>query len=190
MKKELLIAALGISVTGALDAATRQEVEALLDKIAQSPVPKNLSDGASCYSRVFPPERIEYVCPVCETKTLYKWEESKIHTIETSVLIHYELSFYRKQCETLRKLGWEVKLDESFLCSKCRKPDRPEELFLEVTIDGKTTRTKLEDYDLNKLIAFAEKKLVWGNDTGGTEPLKDALPRIRELLGMPEEKSK
>ena len=57
-----------------------------------------------------------------------------------------------------------------------------------VTIDGKTTRTVLKPYDLEKLVAFAKKKLKWEAARGKEYPLKDALPRIRELLGVANEK--
>ena len=187
MKKELLIAALGIGVSGALDAATQQEVERLLAKIAKSPAPKNLLPGACCYEPAGVTDRMEYVCPVCGTKTLYHLS-SEESLWKRQSLVDSELNSYRKHCATLRKLGWKVKLDETFLCSKCRKAEQPEELFLEVTIDGKTTRSKLEYGDLEKLVAFAEKKLVWPTNYGATMPLKDELPRIRELLGIPEEK--
>jgi len=181
MKKELLIAALGIGFTGALDAATQQEIEQLLNKLAKTPV-RNQARGAYCYAPMSPPpNRITYVCPVCGTKTLYvrKKENSSVENLHT----------YRERCETLRKLGWEVKLDESFLCSKCRDPRQEQYFFIEVTIDGKTTRTKMYGYDLNMLVAFAEKKLYW-QDYGPEKPLKPELPRLRKLLGVSEKEQK
>ena len=180
MRKELLIAALGIGVSGTLDAATRQEVDRLLDKIAKSPPPENLSFGAMCYATIGPPMREEYVCPVCGTKTLYTSKEERKGFYE---IVH--VFSYREQCETLRKLGWDVKLDESFLCSKCRKPEQSKDFFIVVTIDGKTTRTKMQRDDLTKLIAFAKKERVWKTRQDMEIPLKKELPRIRELLGMP-----
>ena len=185
MRKELLIAALGISISGTLHAATRQEVDKLLDKLSKRPIPKNLSLGASCYVTAVTPERQEYVCPVCGTKTFYSREEE--HSRQSHYVIYNLLRKYRKDCEELRNLNWDVTLDETFLCSKCSKPDQPQEFILSVTIDGKTARTKMESNDLQKLIAFAKKRLTWKNDQDDEFPLKKELPRIRKLLGIPAE---
>jgi len=185
MKKELLIAALGIGVSGTLDAATRQEVDALLAKIAKTPAPTNLMPGASCYKEAMPPKRAEYVCPDCGKKTLYTDDENQWTPWH---LIHRELAKHRRNRDTLRDLGWDVKLDETALCAKCRKSGKSRDLFIEITIDGKTTRTELKNHDLDQLLAFAEKRLVWRGTYGEEHPLKPELPRIRELLGTPEEK--
>jgi len=89
-----------------------------------------------------------------------------------------------------RRYDWDVKLDESFLCWKCRKPDQAQDFFLEVTIDGKTTRSRLRDGDLKMLYAFAEGKLVWEeSDQHRTMvyPLQPELLRLCELLGVDED---
>jgi len=106
MKKELLIAALGIGVSGTLDAATQQEVDTLLAKIAKSPPPKTSrppSPEASCYSVAAPPERTEYVCPACGTKTLYSFKEEHANYGRCT-----EVHAYRAKCEKLLRLGWDV----------------------------------------------------------------------------------
>ena len=185
MKKELLIAALGIGVSGTLGAATRQEVDTLLAKIAKTPAPKNLMPGASCYKQAMPSKRAEYVCPECGKKTLYTDDEKQWTPWH---LLHRELASHRRNRDTLRELGWDIKLDETSLCAKCCKTGaRPGDLFIEITIDAKTTRTELQSDDLAKLAAFAQKKLVWrGIHYGEERPLKPELPRIRELLGLPD----
>ena len=131
-----------------------------------------------------PPDRAEYVCPVCGTKTLYVREGD--HSWRHWFVIHSALSKYRKHCEELRELGWDVTLDESFLCSKCRKPKEPQDLVLVVTIDKKATRTQYESDDLEKLVAFAKKKRTWKTAQDRERPLKDELPRLRKLLGVSE----
>jgi len=183
MKKELLIAALGIGFTGALDAATQREVDRLLAKLAKTPAPGILAIGADCYMMALPPERTEYVCPECGTKTLYSQSEQNAYCGAL-----YSEKEYNAQCKKLRSLGWNVKLDSTFLCSKCRKPDQPKQFFIEVTIDKKTTRTKIQGDDLPKLIAFAEGKTVWSGRFETGTYLKYELPRLRELLGKPAKK--
>jgi len=189
MKKELLIAALGIGFTGALDAATRREVEAMLAEIAKAPAPKaqgTMRDGfVSCYVVMGPPERLEYVCPICGEKTLHARGDGD-YDKRIAAVFGLSGNGYRKQCERLRVLGWKVKLDESFLCAKCRNPEQPEDFFLEITIDKKVTRTRMKDGDLDTLVALAEKKrgfLVMRS-------FKEELPRLRELLGVSEKEQK
>jgi len=189
MRKELLIAALGIGFTGALDAATRQEVDALLKKIAKTRAPDARSMIAMCYVSGVPAVREEYICPACGTKTLHA--VSDFAKINRSAPTWYVIR-HRNACKALNWLGWDVKLDESFLCSKCCKPNQPKEFFIEVTIDGKTTRSKIEPHDLTKLLAFASGELIWREMIAQTQvtiehPLKPELPRIRKLLGVSEE---
>jgi len=189
MKKELLIAALGIGFSGTLDAVTRKEVERLIDKIAKTPVsPTHEYQGypppVTCYLPSISRGReekapIKYICIECGTKTLYAFEKENA----TANYIVSNINNYRNHCETLRKLGWDVKLDESSLCSKCRKYEHSDELFLNVSIDNKTINSQLLSYDLDILVAFAEKKLYWKN-ISGDHPLNDEISRICTLLGI------
>jgi len=206
VKKELLIAALGIGVSGTLDATTRQEVEALLDEVAKRQITektvRDLDDAyknahknmlamtASCYWGGPQVVRAEYNCPVCSEKTIHSTRERVSGDVKDAKEIEFPFLKYRRQCEELRSLDWDVTLDSTFLCSKCRKPNQPEEFFIEVTIDGKTTRTKMDENDLGRLIAFARKDEIWTGKYGEGKPIKNSLPRIHKLLGVSEEKQK
>jgi hypothetical protein len=78
----------------------------------------------------------------------------------------------------------DAKLDESYLCSKCKK-EGESALFLEVTINKRVVRNALVDVnDLRKLIAFVQGNLVWKGEQDREFPLKPELPRIRQLLGV------
>ena len=192
MKKELLIAALGIGFTGALDAATQRDVEKRLAKIAKTQVPETRTYFANCYYMGIPTVRGEYVCPACGTKTLYAVSDFDKRNYSAPT---WHVVKHRYRCKALREMGWDVMLDESFLCSKCRKPSQPKEFFIEVTIDGKTTRSKIEPHDLTKLLAFACKELIWREMIERTQectvhPLKPELLRLCELLGVSEEEPK
>jgi hypothetical protein len=201
MKKELLLAAMGISSftpgcmpTGTEDptlanslpagqvASKKIDVDRLLKRLAEKPVPQELKMGAMCYEMASSPQRAEYVCPACGNKTIYAlnqltggWEAPAL-----------SVTYYRKDVEQLNKLGLVSKLDETFLCSACKK-EGVSGLFLEVTVKGRAVRTALQGQgDLRILIAFVQGDLVWKDTQDEEHPLKSELPRIKQLLGVTE----
>ena len=91
----------------------RDELNAMLDKLAASPEPKvRQGPGAMCYSPAMPrPEVFEYVCKKCGTHTVY---------LKNTLRIGSVLARYREEAASLRALGLDIVLDESVLCSKCR----------------------------------------------------------------------
>ena len=107
----------GVAVLSALAAEgknfDRDELNAMLDKLAASPEPKvRQGPGAMCYSPAMPrPEVFEYVCKKCGTHTVY---------LKNTLRIGSVLARYREEAASLRALGLDIVLDESVLCSKCR----------------------------------------------------------------------
>lgn len=91
----------------------RDELNAMLDKLAASPEPKvRRGPQATCYSVAMPrPEVFEYVCKKCGTHTVYQ---------KNTLRIGNALARYRAEAASLRALGLDIVLDESALCSKCR----------------------------------------------------------------------
>jgi hypothetical protein len=201
MKKELLLAAMGVAslVPGCVKtggegmvttdpqpngevAAKKVDIDRLLKRLAEKPAPQELKMGAMCYKMAEPPDRAEYVCPSCATKTIHaiprdfgRWDDPPL-----------SIQNYRKYVAQLAKLGLDAKLDESSLCSKCKKEGEAS-LFLEVNIKGQKVRNALKDQnDLRKLIAFLQGDLVWKGAQDGEAPLKPELPRIKQLLGVKE----
>jgi len=138
-----------------------------------------------CYIGGASPNRTEYVCPVCGTKTLYTKEDEKKFFSKDPMVVN--IGTYRWQCNMLRELGWDVNLDESLLRSVCCKPEERKRLFLEITLDGKTTRSELRNGDLTMLLAFAENKLAWMSNDQLELPLQPELLRLCELLGVDED---
>lgn len=201
MKKELLVAAMGIaSLTPGCDktgnesasttdlqkkgevSATKPDIDKLLKRLAEKPVPTELNLGAMCYAMALPPERAEYVCKVCGTKTIHSTKQNRLAGGWDSPAL--SVKYYRTYIEELKKLGLDAKLDESFLCSKCKKEGQSS-LFLEVTIKNHVVRNGLVDMnDLRKLKAFVQGNLVWKGERDEEFPLKPELPRIRQLLGV------
>jgi DNA-directed RNA polymerase subunit RPC12/RpoP len=201
MKKELLLAAMGLASltpgcvkTGSESAsttdpqlkgevaATKPDIDKLLKRLADKPVPTELNLGAMCYKMAMPPDRAEYVCTACGAKTIHSTKENLLSGGWDSPAL--SVKYYRTYIEELKKLGLDAKLDESFLCSKCKKEGQSS-LFLEVTIKNRVVRSALVDInDLSKLIAFVQGNLVWKGERDEDFPLKPELPRIRQLLGI------
>jgi DNA-directed RNA polymerase subunit RPC12/RpoP len=201
MKKELLLAAMGLSALtpgcvntsgeNSLNAdpqlkgevsASKPDIDKLLKRLAEKPVPAELNLGAMCYKMAMPPDRAEYVCIVCGTKTIHSTTQNSLSGGWDSPVL--SIQNYRTAIAQLRKLGLDTKLDESSLCSKCKK-EGESALFLEVTINKRVVRNALVDVnDLRKLIAFVHGNLVWKGEQDREFPLKPELPRIRTLLGV------
>jgi len=186
LSKQALIA-LGITGAGMLpDGALAQEhLDKMLAQVAETPSTSEMDPGAMCYEIAFPPARIDYVCPLCKSKTLHeKWENTE--RVE-------EMDRYRKQVKRIKELGADVALDETDFCSQCRRDKDSDKLNLYILVwtDKRALRTQLEENDLKKVIAFLEKKNVWNSSynctsegCGCEKPLKDELPRIRKILGL------
>jgi hypothetical protein len=92
---------------------SREELNAMLDKLAASPEPKSaMLMMASCYVRVMPrPAGFEYVCKKCGTHTVYPKNEKQMANV---------LARRRDEATSLRALGLDISVDESVLCQKCR----------------------------------------------------------------------
>jgi len=180
LSKQALIA-LGITSAGVLpDGALAQEhLDRMLAQVAETPSTSTTEIGAMCYVIMMPLERMDYVCPLCKTKTHHEsenWGEPK-----------WQVEKYRKQMKHVKELGAEAALDETDLCSQCRRDKDTDtnaaNLYILVWVDKRVVRTQLKKHDLTKVIAFLEKKDVW-LDGEDEYPLKGSLPRIRTILGL------
>ena len=106
----------GVAVLSALAAEgkdfDRDELNAMLDKLAASPVPKvRRGPTATCYSIAIPrPEVFEHVCKKCGNHTVYPKNRERMER---------KLARYREEAASLRALGLNIMLDESALCAKC-----------------------------------------------------------------------
>ena len=93
----------------------REELNAMLDKLAASPEPKvRRGPQATCYSMAMPrPVECIYKCPKCGAVTKY----FNAHFNNT-------LAFYRDGAVQLKGMGLDISLDESSLCHVCT-PGKP-----------------------------------------------------------------
>ena len=167
--------------------ASNAEIERMLQKIETSPAPPVTKMGAMCYDISLPPPVTEYVCPVCGEKTLYPLAENRW---ETPVNGLEELRGMQIQVnKQARRRDVSVTLDERQFCRKCM-PDFtnvPQTVLVVKLPDGHEQRT--DRFSMNDILMlkdfFAGKRLTTGINDAET-PLKDELPRLRELLGLQE----
>ena len=104
----------GVAVLSALAAEgknfDREELNAMLDKLAASPEPKVRRGAiAACYVMMARYEAFDYVCKKCGTHTVYPEFNQFVNP----------LARYRDGVARLRALGLDIVLDESVLCRKC-----------------------------------------------------------------------
>jgi hypothetical protein len=110
----------GVAVLSALAAEgkdfSREELNAMLDKLAASPMPKvRTGPSAMCYSPC--PTKVggfECICRKCGTHTVYPKNYSDMKN---------KLARYRDGAASLRALGLDITLDETVLCSKCKSAE-------------------------------------------------------------------
>jgi len=188
LSKQALIA-LGITGAGVLGcvhtelegALTREQLDKMLEETAKKKVKKTEPIFACCYIPCCPPGRIDYICPFCKTKTHHA-ERENIKYVE-------DVDWYRQEMKCIKELNLDAALDETDLCSQCRrdKDTNATNLYILVWVDKQVVRTPLKKHDLTKIIAFLEKKDVWVGECDATYPLKDELPRIRAILGLEED---
>ena len=113
MKTEIGV---GAAVLAALAAEgkdfDRAELNAMLDKLAASPEPKEKrGPTAMCYSMALPERKaFDYSCRKCGMRTHYP---------ENDEGLGEELAFYRDGAAKLRGMGLGIALDESALCRHC-----------------------------------------------------------------------
>lgn len=157
---------------------SRTQIKNRLSQLKAKPEPKPKM-GAMCYKMAAPPERAEYVCPTCGEKTLYRSDMAQF--------IERSLDACRRKFEHLKEIdGTAFLLDESRLCHKCQPKAESRVLALTVRYpDGKThTTLSVNELDVQLLCDFMDGKESYTTSNEGEHPLKQALPRLHELLGI------
>jgi hypothetical protein len=120
MKSKMSQIGVGLAALSALAAEgkdfNREELNAMLDKLAASPEPKSaMLMMATCYVRVMPrPAGFEYVCKKCGNHTVY---------LENTRQMANVLARRRDEATSLRALGLDIALDETVLCQKCKSAE-------------------------------------------------------------------
>jgi hypothetical protein len=161
---------------------TRAQLAEKLRKLGETPAPADLKMGASCYDMAAPSDTADFVCPRDGSRTSYSKNISLAGTVR-------ELPTLRQTAESLP--GISASIDDSEFCRQCTPtaPAAPKPILIVKLPDGTEKRTRgvgLRDLDI--LQEFLTGKLKHQGETGDETPLKDNLPRIRELLGISAQK--
>jgi len=167
---------------------SRADVEKKLQNIEEKDAPLELRT-ALCYKVALPPDRAEYVCPVCGEKTLYP--ESK--TDGTGRFINWYLEKARLEFANLKKAtDLQIELDESSLCKKCHPETLNRTLVLKITYaDGSTHKyPNVSPDDLSLLRFFFCDSLTYIDYNDEEQPIKPLLSRVYRLLGIKEKEVK
>ena len=157
-------------------ALSRKEIIKKLNKLSKTEAPAKLAEGAMCYKMAGPPERAEYVCPICGTKTLY--------TNDTWTITR-EIPSCRSIISDLKAI--DIKLDESQFCKKCSPKIKDPALCIELKYIDETEKHKtcnISSMDLDLVSEFLKGKITHIGQTGEETPLKEYLDRIKTVLDI------
>lgn len=162
--------------------ASNEQIERMIDELETQPAPE-AKMGAMCYEMAMPTPVTEYVCPECGAKSLYPKLEGEwampLNDLETL-----------REAETAaqaaaEELGATVYLDEKQFCRQCQPEfeGTPHAVLVTRLPNGRQKST--EDFTVRDLWIlrdfFSGKDVVVGSQAG-EKPLKDELPRLRELM--------
>jgi len=164
---------------------SKKQIDEKLKRLAETPPPEKLATGAMCYKVAFETHiNIEYVCPICGEKTIYKKEK---HPDQSWLIQNLERNINSCRNEIENVKGINIKLDESQFCNKCSPNFENPQLGLLINIAGQSDTTKIygiNKFDIQLIHEFLTDKLVHLDDYDFETPLKDKIDRIKELLGL------
>jgi len=161
---------------------TKAQLAEKLRKLGETPAPANLKMGASCYDMAMGPDTADFVCPRDGSRTHYSKNLGVAETVR-------KVPSLRQTAASLP--GISASIDDSEFCRQCTPtaPADPQPILIVKLPDGTEKRTRGVNWrDLDILQEFLTDQLKHQGDTGRETPLKDNLPRIRELLGIPAQK--
>ena len=165
---------------------SRQDLAMALQRLATTPPPPTQEMGAMCYEMApQPKDQVTYICPRDGTRVVYSSEEE---------LGYLALSIHslRGQVRNLQEQGLDATLDERALCPKCAKRGQPPQVDLLITFAGEDGPHRLAGVstdDLEVLEELLAGSLTHDLEGPDSEPLQKHLPRLREMLGIPEPSS-
>ncbi|MCX7045273.1 MAG: hypothetical protein NTX50_07320 [Candidatus Sumerlaeota bacterium] len=172
----------GAQVTAqSIQSLSSEEVGRMLSRLEKQSGRYDSMIGASCYIMSPPPDRADYICPVCGEKTLYT--SNSAHLIP-------RLGSFRSKFEALsQRKEAQFALDESSLCMKCRPEAKVRALMLKVTYaNGARHEEPLQSVDeLQMLKGFLDGLCIYNDSWGNVASLCGQAPRLRALLGIPKQ---
>jgi hypothetical protein len=159
-------------------APTRVEYEQRLLSLAASARPRDLSCGACCYAPAPPLILSDYVCPRCG--------ERGVLSIQEYPQLAHELDACRELLSEIK--GLRVELLETGFCTACFPNAQGGSLDLVVHHDHKTSHRAngINSNDLVLITEFLAGETKHEGYCGEETPLQKHIPRLRQLLGLPE----
>lgn len=154
-----------------------EQISAMLEKLAQSEAPKELSMGAMCYKQAGPPRRAEYICPDCGHRTLY--------TEDKAAFITRSLPTILALLHNLQAI--DLTLDQSQFCKKCKPEIEDPQIGIKIHYSDTNYVHEyqgLNDVDLELIRDFLEGKNEHLSYYDRGTPLKNYIPRLEQVLGV------
>ncbi len=154
----------------------RERLRLLLERVERENAAEYVM-GAMCYSTVAPPDRVEYICPVCGERTFYGQSEA--------ARIQWELPAMRRMVEEWSGNGFfEASIEETY-CSNCNPADSTGETRLVLVYsEGDTVRTAVGMTDLQMITGLLNGELSYETNNESIAPLKGNTERLRAILGI------
>jgi hypothetical protein len=175
----LLVAGKGPVSVSRLLKGGREGVRLLLERVEREEAPDFIM-GAMCYRPAMPPDRVEYICPVCGERTWFGGDVGE--------MLHREAEPMRRAMAELDgNPFFRALLDETAFCSSCSgapDPGNPRFILNLVYCEGDTVSTPVGLYDLQMLVGFVSGELVFADSYDARLPLRESVPRLRTLLGV------
>lgn len=158
--------------------ASRAEIHDRLMALAESKAPEELNPGAMCYEVAMPPDRKEYVCPVCGEKTIY--------TNESQFSIIDNVNSCRSWITSIR--GLDLRLEEYNFCHHCQ-PDTNQVPGYKIFIryKGEPNEEELKNAgagSLQFIYEFMNGDKTHSDYYDNETPLKDYIGTISGFFGI------
>jgi hypothetical protein len=169
---------------------TKKQIKARLKHLAESKPPKDLAPGAMCYEMVAPPNRVEYICPVCSAKTLHAVPEDRKNPysgpeFKAINALRWDLPACRRIRDSLKQHS--VEIVENEFCKKCSPQVKAPRLGLKVSYSDASAPHVVMGVNRDDCVLlneFFKGSNKFKHLTDNEEPLKHKIPRLKELLGV------
>ena len=173
----------------ARDIATfsKTKLRQMLAKIESSRTPKIKNVSAMCYAPPPMPNRAEYICPICNQKTLYVFSTNDSRSSNACWHIAYDLTTARRLIGEIQKYAPAVRLRENNFCDNCYPNHGTPNLGVIIRYDDGTeiATDNISTEDLQILLGFFSGALIYNAGGPDTKPLQKDMPRLKQLLGEP-----
>ena len=160
---------------------SRDSIAARLRNLAESSSPAINTVHAMCYAPLMEPIHAEYLCPVCGEKTLYGVKSHLVNTVS------YDIPAARRNVSSIKDRDVKVSIDEKSFCKKCSPATTTPRLCMTVSYSGDTLRHTtcgITSDDVLLVSEFLSGKTKHNEGFGVGSPLKNSMPRLKELLGV------